>query len=322
MAGKESDPARLKPNQGRGRGAELRKGEDLIKGLSFGLAGYALLTCGDFVVKSMGHQWPVTAIAALRYVFGAIGLSALLFWKEGRGGFTCPVPLVQFGRAVSVAFGSVFFFLAVTHLALAEATVIQFINPIIVALLSAVLLKERTGRTVWIASILAFAGVVIVMRPSFAHAGLAVLYPLIGAVFIALLAIFNRMAAGKTSALQAQMLIAVIATPILIGLATLGHVSGLQGFAISWPPAIVIFKCALVACSASLAHGLIFKATEYASAASIAPVTYVQLLVAVLLGAIFMGVWPDLPVYVGSAFIIAAGLLLWRDAKLKRGGDI
>jgi drug/metabolite transporter (DMT)-like permease len=295
----------------------LQKRENLMKGLAYGLVGYALLSFGDFVVKSMAHQWPVTAIAALRYIFGAIGIATLLFWKEGRKGFSCPAPLVQLGRGVSVAFGSVFFFLAISHMSLAEATVIQFLNPIIVALLSALILKERAGRVVWIAAMLAFAGVVIVIRPSFANIGFAGLYPLVAAVFIALLAIFNRMAAGKTSALQAQMLISAIAAPILICFAGIGHASGLSGFVITMPPPIVIAKCAIIACTASLAHALIYKATEYASAASIAPVVYVQLLIAVVLGAVFMGVWPDLPVYLGSVFIIGAGIFLWRDAKQK-----
>ena len=43
-------------------------------GLLYALAGFALLSCGDAVVKTMSGQWAPTAIAMTRYVLGAVGL--------------------------------------------------------------------------------------------------------------------------------------------------------------------------------------------------------------------------------------------------------
>ena len=56
-------------------------------GLLYALCGFALLSIGDAVIKSIAGAWPGTAVAALRYSIGAIGLGALLLLKEGRQGF-------------------------------------------------------------------------------------------------------------------------------------------------------------------------------------------------------------------------------------------
>jgi drug/metabolite transporter (DMT)-like permease len=59
-------------------------------------------------------------------------------------------------------------------------------------------------------------------------------------------------------------------------------------------------------------------ATTRASAATIAPMTYVQLIIAITIGAIIFGDMPDLASLGGSALIVGAGLFLWRSATPKR----
>jgi drug/metabolite transporter (DMT)-like permease len=67
--------------------------------------------------------------------------------------------------------------------------------------------------------------------------------------------------------------------------------------------------------TASFAHWLIFMGTMRASAGEIAPMTYVQLLIAMALGILVFGDWPDLTSLVGSAIIIATGLFLVRASR-------
>jgi drug/metabolite transporter (DMT)-like permease len=288
-----------------------------LAGLAYAAAGFALLSCGDTIVKTIADEWPGTAIAALRYVFGAIGLGGLLLVRNGRSAFICPQPWIQIGRGASVALGSACFFLALANMSIAEATVIQFASPIIVALLSALLYREKVGLPTWAATAIAFAGVVIVIRPNLANVGMMGLLPLGTAIFMAGLVLFNRKSAGTMTALQAQVLISAFAAPMLVAIALAGHVSGVGALHVAWPSMIVIAKCAIVACSASLAHALIYMATERVSAATMAPVTYIQLLVAIVLGALFFGHVPDTPVYLGGALVIGAGLILWWNATAK-----
>jgi drug/metabolite transporter (DMT)-like permease len=79
------------------------------------------------------------------------------------------------------------------------------------------------------------------------------------------------------------------------------------------PDWTIIARCAVVAVTASFAHWLVFMATTRASASQIAPMTYVQLLIAMALGIAIFGDWPDMTSLAGSAIIIGAGLFLWHQ---------
>jgi drug/metabolite transporter (DMT)-like permease len=285
-------------------------------GLAFAFAGFALLSCGDALVKTMAGVWPGTAVAALRYGFGVLVLAGLLFAREGRGAFNIPRPWIQFGRGASVAVGSIFFFLSIFVMPLAEATLIQFVIPMLVAVISRIILKERPPRAAWIATAVAFIGVLIVLRPQVAAIGWNGLLPLVGALGMSFLMIFNRMASGLGSALKMQFLISVFAFPVLLLAALAGHFSGIASLELSWPAGSVIARCALIACSASLAHGLVYMATERASAAATAPAIYIQLIVAMLLGYLLYGDRPDAIALGGAVLIIGAGLYLWRAGRV------
>jgi hypothetical protein len=67
-------------------------------GLFYALCGFALLSLGDAIIKTIAGAWPGTAVAALRYAVGALGLGTLLFVKQGRQGFAIPMPKVQLLR--------------------------------------------------------------------------------------------------------------------------------------------------------------------------------------------------------------------------------
>lgn len=276
------------------------------------LAGFALLSIGDAVIKSIAGAWPAPAIAGLRYIVGASGLAVLLWFQQGRSGFAIPNPKIQLVRGVSVALATICFFSAIALMPLAEATAITFTSPMITALLAAVILKEPAGRSTIIASVVAFVGVLLILRPNFAEMGWAALLPLGSAAGMAFMMIGNRAVAGKGSALQMQFLLAVFAAPLLALAALTGHFSGFAALRISVPDWTIIAKILVVAVSASTAHWLIYLATTKASAADIAPMTYIQLLVAMALGIAIFGDWPDAMSLLGSAIIISAGLFLWR----------
>ena len=285
--------------------------------LLLALSGFATLSIGDALVKTMAGQWPGTAVAMLRYSSAALGLALLVLILEGRKAFRVPRPWLQLGRGAGVSVATICFFLGVMAIPLADATAIQFTSPIITAMLAPLFLGERTTKAVWLAMALAFAGVLVVLRPNVLALGPAALYPVGAAAGMACLMICNRKAAGAASPLAMQFYAALMAAPILIA-ATLGlAATGLAEFQVGVPPASVVIKSLVIACTATVAHMLIYMAAVRASAAVVAPMTYVQLLVAAALGWLIFGTMPDLSTYAGAALIIGGGLLLWRSHKPK-----
>ncbi len=281
-------------------------------GLLLAISGFALLAVGDVVIKSIAGAWPGSAVAALRYMIGAAGLGLLLWRMEGCAGFRTDTLWLHIGRGAAVAVATLSFFAAIFLMPLAEATVIQFTNPMITALLSALFLGEKADRKTWFATAIAFAGVLIVLRPNLAELGPAALLPVLAAFGMAVLMILNRLAAGGGSILQAQFMVAAWAAPILCVATLLLHLFGPQSYAVSLPEGTVIARCALVAVTASFSHMLIYRATMSTPAALTAPAVYVQLIVALAAGWLLFDDVPDGLALAGSALIIAAGLYLIR----------
>lgn len=284
-------------------------------GLLYALCGFALLSMGDAVIKSIAGAWPGTAVAALRYSIGAIGLGTLLFLKEGRQGFALPMPKMQLLRGFSVAMATICFFSSIFLMPLADATAIGFTSPMITAIFSAIFLRERTHVTKWLAILIAFGGVLLIMRPNVAELGWVALMPLAAATSMALVMIGNRAVAGTGSPLLMQFLVASVAVPFVMIAALIGHFSGIEALHVGVPDWTIIARCALVAVTASFAHWFIFMGTTRASAAEIAPMTYVQLLIAIGLGIILFGDWPDLTSLAGAGVIIVSGLILLRGSR-------
>ena len=291
------------------------RAEGKARALLLALAGFACLNVGDALVKTMGGQWPGTAISALRYAAGTLGLGIALAVIRGRAGFVCPRPWLQFGRGFAISVASVSFFMAVQAMPLASATSIQFTSPMLTAVLSALFLKERAPAAVWVAIALAFAGVLMVLRPEISALGLAAFLPLMSALGMAGFMIFNRMAAGDAPLLEMQFLGAAAATPLLLAAATIGHMSGMPALHVPMPDASIILRCLGVALTGTISHFLIFMATTRASAAVIAPMVYVQLFVAAGFGWLWFDDVPDLPAMGGAALIVAGGLYLWHSQR-------
>ena len=284
------------------------------KGVALAVLGFAILSSGDAVVKSMAGAWPAFAVAALRFTFGALALSLLLLRFEGPRAFVPQKPWLQVARGVCLAISSTCFFSAIYLMPLAEAMAIGFLSPVLTQVLAGVLLGERVRRAVWGASAVSLIGVAIILRPNLMVLGAAAFLPLVSAFFFALTMVANRASAGQGSALSMQVFIAGVCAPLLILVALGAKLSGLPALDLSWD---IVARCAVVAFTASTAHWLAYVGTMKAGAAQVAPAIYVQMLVAVLMGWWWFGDRPDVYTFAGGALIIGAGLYLWRDGVLQ-----
>ena len=286
---------------------------DTRKGLLLALAGFAVLASGDVVVKTMAGEWPASGIAALRWMIGAAGLFALTGWKEGRAAVRMPAPWLQAGRGAAVGVASLTFFLGVHLMPLADAMAIVFTSPMLTAIISALVLGERITRAAAVSTALAFAGTLIVLRPNLLTLGAAALLPLAAALGLAILFLLNRRAAGLGSSLAMQLYIAAWTAPMLALAALILHGTGVLPVPV--PDAGIVLRVALVALAATTGHFLIYRATELASAATIAPMIYVEILVAIAGGWLLFGDVPGATTLSGAALIIVGGLWLWRSQR-------
>ena len=291
-------------------------------GLLFALAGFCTLSIGDAIIKGMAGAWPAPAMAFTRYTVGTALLAFLLARREGIAALRLPRDRLQWLRGVAISCSAIGMFLAVWIMPLAEATTIAFTQPIITAVLATVFLRERARTSTWIATAVAFGGVIIVLRPSFDTEGFGVLFPLMGATGMAVTIIANRKVHGRASILAMQYYMSVTAMLFLF-LATLAlHVAGPESFQVTMPDWTIIARCAFIGVSATVAQWLIYMGTAKAGAGTVAPMTYGQLLMATALGWTFFADKPDLTALLGAVIIIGAGLYLWYEGRVRAQPEI
>src|SRR6187549_4184154 len=204
-------------------------------GLLYALAGFCTLSIGDAIIKGMAGQWPAPAMAATRYIAGSALLAVLLGRSEGRAALRLPKDPLQWLRGVAISLSAIGMFLAVWLMPLAEATTIVFTQPIITAVLAMLVLGERARLSTWLATLVAFSGVYLVLRPNFETAGWGVLFPLLGASGMAVTIIANRKVHGRASILTMQYYMSVTAMIFLVVVTAAGHLSGLENFQMHWP---------------------------------------------------------------------------------------
>jgi len=280
-------------------------------GLLYALAGFCTLSIGDAIIKGMPGAWPAPAMAATRYVAGTLLLAVWLARSEGVAALRLPRDVLQWVRGVAISVSAVGMFLAVWIMPLAEATTIVFTQPLITAVLAMLLLGERARPSTWLATLVAFGGVFLVLQPNFDTAGWGVLLPLMSAAGMAITIIANRKVSGRASVLAMQYYMSVTAMFFLLGATVAGHLTGIEGFRMHWPHWSVAARCVLIGLTATLAQWLIFMGTVKAGAGTVAPMTYGQLLMAVALGWVFFDERPDITALAGAAVIIGSGLFLW-----------
>jgi len=238
-------------------------------------------------------------------------LAVMLARAEGLPALRLPRDPLHWVRGVAISTSAVGMFLAVWLMPLAEATTIVFTQPIITAVLATVVLGERARLSTWLATLVAFAGVYLVLQPNFETAGWGVLLPVLSAAGMAVTIIVNRKVTGRASILAMQYYMSVTAMLFLLVATTAAHFTGYETFRMHWPEWSVVARCVFIGLTATLAQWLIFMGTVKAGAGTVAPMTYGQLLMATALGLMFFGDKPDVTALLGAAVIIGAGLFLW-----------
>ena len=284
-------------------------------GISFALLAFCGFPISDAIMKSMAGDWPASALVALRFSIGAAGLALLLWKTEGAAGFQVKRPLLHAARGLMMAIAAVSFISAIFVMPLADAVAISFMAPIITALLSSLFLKEKMRPITWIVTFVAFGGVLVMLRPNISEFGWVAILPLMAASAMSVLMIFNRMVSNQRSVTAAQFYGAFWTSVFLVVIALTGHavfppmeISGV----LSWK---MLFLCTLVAILNTGCHYLLYVATMRSTAASIAPIMYVQLVISSLISIYIFGDPLDPIAVIGGMMIVLSGLVLWNSER-------
>jgi drug/metabolite transporter (DMT)-like permease len=212
-------------------------------------------------------------------------------------------PWLQGGRALLAAVESAVFVLAFNYLPLADTHAVAATSPLIVIALGALFLGERAGPARWLAVAVAFAGMLMIVRPGFRTLDWPMLLPLIGALLWAAYQVLVRLCSRTDSPDTTLVWSAFVA----FGATTL-----VGPWQWRWPDATAWGLLIAIALLGALAHYALIKALDHAEAGAVQPYSYTLLVWAAVLGALVFGDIPDHWTLAGAAIIVACGLYTWR----------
>ena len=281
--------------------------------LVLAMAGVMLGCAMDAMVKSLGLVYGVVLIAASRYVFGSIFSGATVMAMQLK------LPNVS-GlrrhalRAVVIAACSLLFFNCLTILPIAEATVLIFCAPLMIAPLAAWLLHEKIRPAAMLALAVGFAGVLVTVQGAedagenvrrlegvASGVGAAVLY----ALSMVLLRQLARNDHAVTTAFLSNLFPAIYLLPVAIALGVTPAMTDLPLFALTGLTGFAMWF-------------MLTSAYSRAQAQNIAAVEYTALIWSALLGYVFFAEIPRWQIWAGAAVVIAAVMMSAWDARQRR----
>jgi drug/metabolite transporter (DMT)-like permease len=200
-------------------------------------------------------------------------------------------------------FGStVFNFLALQTLQLAETLSISFFTPMLTVALAGPLLGEWAGWRRWLAILVGFAGVLIVTRPGFGAFGIGHVYAFLFVACQTFYIIMTRRM-GATESSESLIFYSAL-TPALFILPAVPVYGSLPQGVLQWVLLLVTGVCG------ALGHWLLIKAYKQATTSSLAPYPYSQIVWMIGLGWLVFGDLPDFWTVVGASVSIASGLYI------------
>lgn len=270
------------------------------------------------MIKSATESVPAGQAVFFRSLF-AIPVIALWLWQKGelREGLVPQNFVGHVWRGLFGTAGMVLTFGGLGLLPLPEVTAIGYATPIFTVLLAAMLLGERIRLIRVSAVILGLFGVMIVMWPRLTvsdlsnAATLGAMMVLMASLLRALVQIHIRQLVQTEHTAAIVFYFSLTATILSLFSIPFGWV---------WPDRLDIALLIGAGLVGGVAQILVTSSYRFGAASMLAPFDYSSMIFAILIGWLVFAELPTLIMLIGSALVIAGGILiLWRERQLGKG---
>lgn len=272
--------------------------DNFLRGGALMLAATLMFSLSDTMAKYITQSVPAVQLATIRYVvFVVMAASPLL--RSRRVSMRSRRPVLQVLRGVGVVGSALCFILSLAHLPIAEATAINFITPLLITALAMPVLGEAVRLQGWIAVLVGFGGMLVVVRPGAHGLHPAALLVLLSSLCWSVAMLVTRKLAGIDRSGVTLLWTAVT------GLVLLMAVLPFFLAPMTWRLAGLSVILGVIA---SLGQWLAVLAYRHARATVLAPLGYAQLIWSSVLGLLVFGSVPDRWVVVGAVIIALSGV--------------
>jgi drug/metabolite transporter (DMT)-like permease len=279
-----------------------------LVGIIFMLAASSLFPVMNGLVQVMSAYYTTEQIVWARAASHFVFIIALFLPTVGATVLRTATPKWQIVRSMVHLMSMLFFFTGVKYLPLAKAASISFTAPFFVALLAWPILGERLTLNRFASIIVAFTGVLVIIRPGSDVFQWASLYMLGSALCYGLYQTLTRQVAGYDTAETTAVYSALVGT-VVMSLAVPFFWVPIA----SWSDGAILFSLGIIG---GTAHYFVARAMVNAQASIIAPFGYWQLIGSVVVGYFISGYLPDMFTWIGAGIIVCAGLhIAWSETR-------
>ncbi len=273
------------------------------------MLGFCILApLGDAIAKILGPSIPLGQLVFTRFFVQACLLVPLVMWSGLEWRLSPRVRNLVVIRTILHILGIGFMFTSLMYLPLADTVAIAFVMPFIMLLLGRFVLNEEVGIHRMAACTVGFMGTLLVIQPNFLAVGWVALMPVAVAVIFALFMLTTRQIAKEADPIALQAVSGVIATVMLLPVMAVGIAIDFKPLSVVSPILIEWQLLFAIGVLGTLAHLLMTWSLRFAPSATLAPMQYLEIPVATLVGYLLFSEFPNTLAAAGITLTVAAGV--------------
>jgi len=292
--------------------------ENTPKAIFLIIVGMSSVAFQDTLIKYLSSETNIFLILLFRASLGIIFLSIFLKIKKEPLIFKTNYPFLTIIRVLLFYSAFILYFFSLTKLSLATAVTLFFVSPFFITILSMIFLNETIGLRRWIALLIGFIGVILVMDPKINDFNIYATFPVICALFYALTMIIQKITSSEDN-LYSQVFHIYIAATVLSIITGLFIGGGYyydssndhyQFIFRAWSlnNIYIIFSLLFIGIMGFISFLCIFQAYRIGSPPSVAPFEYILIVLSLLLSWIIWNETLNLKGYLGLLCIVFGGI--------------
>lgn len=279
-----------------------------LLGIALMLGFCIVAPIGDAVAKLLGDSVPLGQVVLVRFGLQALVLIPLV-WLTGRmWRMNGRVFWLMLLRTVLHIAGIAAMFTALRFLPLADAVAIVFVMPFFMLILGRFVLNETVGHRRLLACMLGFIGTLLVVQPSFVQVGWPALLPVFVAANFSVFMLITRQIAKETDPIGLQAVSGVMAMILIAPFLIWGLPVDLPVIRMISPTSQEWALLIAIGVLGTGAHLLMTWSLRYAPSATLAPMQYLEIPIAALLGLVIFQDLPNALAALGMAITMVAGV--------------
>ena len=273
----------------------------IVAGFGFSLMALFIKLAGNLPSMQKGFFRNIIAV-------GISSIPLIKHWKSinfPKGKLSWSVLI---SRSVFGTIGLVFNFYAITHISLADSTIIQKLSPFVILILSYIFFKEKMTKFQMFSIVIAFIGVGFIIKPSGdGFISMGALAALLGAFCSGIAYTCVRyLGTHNVSGEFIIFFFSTLSTLLLLPYLILDY---------RVMTMYQLYMLILAGASATIGQYGVTFAYKYAAAKNISVFDYSQVLFSGIFGFIFFNELPDLQSIIGYIIVISVGVILVRKTK-------